>query len=528
MFNIKIGVDKPDVVEMEKEERNMMQRGIRIADCNSMLSYYTSIRDDIKLELQNKYNIENPNSPAQVIDFIEYMSRHIDLSSKNDIINICFDDKKQKWTSNDQALSKLALLGYEFAQDIRDYRRVKKYVESITSMQKLADQNMLVHPNVSRSITNRIYYSDPAIMSIPKDLLYNVITPYNNGDVLYSADIKNQEPSILINMTNANDLKEALTSPDGLYEFMFKKCFTPNTTANIIVDTLDENRVYTIPELRQNPLIAPALYLPKRPMTGGVYYKDKRVTGIENICVGSRKGVKPSLPAEVSIEVEDGTIYNVPVEWEDYGKKYTKSNDYSVEGTLNDLEVRVLPVEREEFKTAWLAISYGQSLMGLMGNCKVIDGKYVYNFITKSNGLKEYRSAITKKANNLDHCINTIFGTRLEAEYTTDSKKLSRQLLNLPIQGSGADILSLLIRHFNEYVTEKGLKDKMFIYFTRHDELVIEVNGDYVNKVGDEKVKEILSDILTHQIEDWTPFRVDIEQINKNVDKSKIDESYDF
>ena len=512
MYHIDRKKDKPDIGYMEATIDKLMQKGIRLADCKQLMLYYSGLRESLKSEIQNKYYIENPNSSKQITDFLEETSMKVDLTSKNDIINICYDEEKCKWTSKADALEKLADLGYEFARDLLDYRHAKKYAESIESIMSAADENGLIHPMVSLSKTNRIQYSKPGLLTIPKKLLWHVIAPYDSNNVLYSVDIKNQEPNILINMTGSKELKAALESDEGLYEYLFKQCFAPKATANILVDTLPENRVYSIEEIKRIGTISPANYSPIKPMVKDVYYNGERVIAIETICAGSEKGVHVELPSKVDIETEIGNIYSVDVEWETDEKKFKKSSDYTLEGKLIGLDVLVGKAERKEFKVAWNAISYGASMFGIKMMCKTIDGKQAYNYITKIAELKDYRSKIDKLAKNGQTNIGTIFGTPLNAGYADDWKKLKRILLDLPIQGSGADILSLLIKHFYDYTASNDLADKMDIYYTRHDELIIEVNGDWLNSVGKEHVESILKDMLEHQVDDWTPFKIEIMQ----------------
>lgn len=524
MYHINRKEVKPDVGYMEAIISDLMNKGIRLADCENLKNRYNEMADALKKDIQTKYGIENPNSSKQVIDFVSDMAAKADVALKNDIINVCYDSDKQKWTSDASAFGTLADLGYEFAQDILDYRHVKKYAETIDSVVKCKDKDNLIHPSVRLGKTNRVQYREPALLNIPKAILWNMILPYEESNSLYSVDIKNQEPNLLINMTGAKELRFALESEEGLYETMFKQCFKPCTQANVLIDTFPENRVYSITELKQLGTISPASYMPIRPMTKSVYYDGKKVVGIETVCLGSEKGLLPNLPDTVSVETEDGNIYNVKVTWESAEKKYKKSNDYTLTGELEGLEVRVSKAERKEFKTAWLALSYGASAFGIKKMCKVIDGNRVYNYITKINALKEYRSAVDKKAKALDCRINTIFGTPLYAGEYDDYKALKRVLLDLPIQGSGADILSLLIKRFYSYTKEHKLEDKMWLYYTRHDELIIEVNGEWLAEVGDEKVKEILKDMLEHQIDDWTPFKVEVEKVTSGILKIENDE----
>lgn len=522
MYHINRKVDKPDVGHMEFIVNKLMERGIKLADCTKLRNYYANLREELRAEFQTKYGVSNPNSAQQITWYLENLSRSINLSSKNDIINICYNDETGKWTSNADAMEKLADLGYEFAQDLLDYRHAKKYAESIESVMDAADENGLVHPTVTLGKTHRINYSKPGIMTIPKKLLWHMIEPFKQGNILYSVDIKNQEPNILINMTNAEELKFALESEDGLYETMFKRCFQPTATANILVDTLPENRVYTIPEIKKLGTISPAMYSAVRPATNNLYVNGKKIIGIETICAGSEKGVMIELPDTVDVELEDGSFAKLPVEWESAEKKCKRSNDYSLIGKLSGADVEISKAERKEFKQSWLALSYGASVFGIKQMCKTIDGTRVYNYITSIEAIKEYRKQIEKYAKQGNTGICTIFGTPMSAGVDTDDwKKLRRVLLDLPIQGSGADILSLLIKHFFEYTEEHGLADKMILYYTRHDELIIEVDGEWVNEVGDEHVCEVLKDMLEHQIDDWTPFKVEISQTH--ADKLGLD-----
>lgn len=511
MYYIKTSEVKPDIGKMEQRVDSLMRRGIRLADCKKIANDYANFRDGVKGYIQDNYGIENPNSPKQIVEYLQHLSSQVSINTRNDIVNICYDQNTGKWTSAGSAMSKLADLGYEFAQDLLDYRHAKKYADSVDGLLKAADENNLIHPTITIGKTNRINYKEPAIMNIPKKLLWHLIAPYKAGNVLYSIDIKNQEPLILISMTQAKKLEFALKSKQGLYETMFKQCFKPIVTANVLIDTFTENRVYTQEEIKKIGTISPAYYMPSKPIVEDTYYNDEKVLYIETVCVGSQKGLKPELPSKVRIETENNQ-YEVDVEWEVDEKKFKKSNDYTLAGELKGLEVRVTKVTLKEFKVAWLAISYGAGALSIKENSKFIDGSLAYRYITQIEELKNYRKMIDSKAKAMDPCINTIFGTHLYAGDVEDYKKLKRILLDLPIQGSAADILSLLIERFYDYTAEHNLSDKMSLYYTRHDELIVEVEKEWLDEVGDEQVTSILRDMLEHQINDWLPFQVEVSQ----------------
>lgn len=517
MYLIDTKKDKPDLGYSQYYIEKLMARGIKLGDCEKLRQHYTDLKDVLSREITYKYGIQNPNSSKQITDYLEYLSQRVELESRNDIINNCYDERAMKWTSKAEALEKLADLGYEFAQDLLDYRHAKKYAESIQSIMDAADSNGYVHPSISFGKTNRINYSRPGLMTIPKKLLWNIIAPTSDDYVLYSVDIKNQEPNILINMVNAEELKPALLSDEGLYETMFKQCFKPFALANVVIDTLPEDRVYTSTELA-NSIVSPAKYRSMKPMTRGLYYNDEKITGIETVCIGSSKGKKPELPSKVTVATDKGNMYSIDVEWEDYGDKYKKAADYEIKGYLIGCDIRIEKIERKEFKQSWLAITYGASSFGIKSICKNIDSSQVYNFITNINGIKEYRKNIDKLARNGINSIGTIFGTRLVADCDTDDyKRLKRVLLDLPIQGSGADILSLLIKHFVDETNNRGLSDSLELYYTRHDELILQVNKKWLYKVGDAVVEDTIRDIMEHQIinngEKWVPFKVEVVRV---------------
>lgn len=514
MYKIDTKIDKPDIDYMKDKVTQLMNRGIRLGNFEEIQNYYSNLRNSLYSDISNKYEIDNPNSPQQVASYIKSMSNRVQLDQKNDILEICYDNRSNKWTTSKDALEKLSDLGYQFASDLLDYRRAKKLAESIESLAKYKDNNNLVHPDVELGKTHRINYRNPGLLTIPKKLLWHLIVPYTNGNVLYSVDIKNQEPNILINMTGADDIKYALESPDGLYECLFKECFKPITHANILIDTLMEDRVYSIDELEAIGTVSPAKFMPIRPEVDETYYQNKKVIGIEIICAGSSKGKTVDLPNEIVIETEDGETHAVNVKWDatKIDKCKNRSSDYTVDGIIDGLDIRISKVARKEFKTAWNAISYGATIFGVNMQCKTIDGNKVYNYITKIDALKNYRSLVGEHAKKGNQIIKTLFGTPMYAGGEFDPKRLKRILLDLPIQGTGADILSLLIKHFYEYIEQNGLSDKLDICYTRHDELIIEVNGKWLSEVGNENVTNTLRDILEHQINDWTPFKVEIEQ----------------
>ena len=521
MYHINSREVKPDIGKMEYRVNELMKRGIKVNTHSDIVEYYRDMAERLRTDISDKYCIINVDSPKQIVEFIKGMSDRAGMTGRNDIIDICYDDKTGKWTTKAEALEKLADLGYDFARDIIDYRHAKKYADSIGSVIEAADANGYVHPDVSIGKTNRINYKNPAVMTIPKQLLWKVIIPEDSEHTLYSIDIKNQEPAILIGLTGADDLKDALRAKEGLYEYLFAQCFVPKATANVLIDTFMENRRYSTSEIEAIGTISPALYKPRKPEIEDTYYNGEKVIAIETVCVGSEKGKYPELPATVQFVTESGTNHTANVKWEEIDKKViNRSNDYEVRGVIEGLTIKISDVARKEFKQSWLAISYGASSFGIMQMCKTIDGKVVWNFITKHNKLKEYRDNVSKWAKAGNTSIRTLFGNIVDAGYDEDWRRLNRQLLDLPIQGTGADVLALLIEHFYDYCKEHGYNNgELELYYTRHDELIIEVSNEFMSRVN---IEEVLRDIFEHQINDWEPFKIEVINLD-NTDISNID-----
>lgn len=504
MYEISLAKDKPDIEYMFKRAKELMDIGIRINDIDKLYKEFEENQLKLGELIKERYGIKNPNSSQQIISYMKSLN-------SPEVYEVCFINGK--WTSNKDAMVELAYKGYEFASDLLDYRKVKKYVESIRAMKDSVDDRGFVHPKVSLGKTNRINYKDPALMNLPKELLWYIVSPRIEGNVLYSVDIKNQEPSILINLLGIEELKGALKSDKGLYEELFKKPFTQYTKLYIHVKEGVDKKILSMKELSKNEEIPPVYYTPIKTTVDSVYYNNERVKliGVCNTltCIGEM----PIIPDKVVIETESGNIYEVEVEWDEISKrKLNKEGITEVKGRLLGLDIACDGIKRKEFKQAWNAMAYGVSIYGIKRICKHIDGELIYKYFNSIPRFREYKKRCREFAKNGMQYINTAFRTRLYAN-EKDPNRLERVLMDLPIQGTGADILSLLIKHFDEEVEKRGLEGKLSLYYTRHDELIIEVDGKWLEEVGDSEVEGILRDILEHRIDNWEPFKVEIERI---------------
>lgn len=512
MYKIDSKVDKPDLDYMRSRLEKMMQDGITVGNVLGKYRYYKNKQEEIAEVILNSYGIENVNSPKQVTRYLQNLEDDI-------VYEVCYIDGK--WTSNKEAMGILSDMGYGFATSIMEFRKVKRYAEACKSLIDAMGDDKRVRPTVSFGKTNRVNYSSPALMNIPKELLWELIKPSEDGNILFTADIKNQEPSILINMLGVEDFKGALTDPRGLYETLFNKPFEVKAKLNVWVvppDT-DANGIWENSKLAEKQGIPPIYYSPYKLSTDVFFVKGKRILALEALNTVTDIGKEPIYPDKIIAHTEDGDCLTLPVKFEKIDNKHLgKHGVYEVAGIIDNVEVVCDSRTRNEFKIAWNAMTYGASAFGIKKMCKHIDGEAVYKYFSRIPEFKAYRQQCTKLANQGVQRINTFFGTPLHAN-ESNSKVLKRVLMDLPIQGTGSDILALLIKHFDTEVEKRDLKDKLWIYFTRHDELIIEASNELVGEIGIDAIINIIRDIVEHQIDDWVPFKVEIDLIDNHTNE---------
>lgn len=516
MYKIDSKVDKPDIKYLEDTVKMMMIRGVNVGDLDLLYARFIAEKDGLASEIKSNYGIANPNSSQQITKYLANIDNP-------EIYETCFIDGK--WTSNKDALGNLSLIGYQFAKDILDYRKAKKYAESIKSMQDAIGSDGRVHPTVTLSKTNRINYSSPALMNIPKPLLWHIISPNKPGNILVSADIKNQEPSILINLLGIESLKEALTSKNGLYEYIFSRAFVSTARLNLLVTPSYKEGPVTNEELASLGYVPPVYYTPDPPSVVSTYYNNEQVRVIDTTSVVVKPGTKREdivLPDKVLIETVNDNQYYLPVIWGGFNeKKLNIQGIIEVTGIIPDMEIRCDGIYRKEFKIAWNAMTYGAGSFGVEKMCKHIDGKRFYSYFSSIPEFKKYRNNCKQHAERGQQYINTFFGTTLNAGGETNAFKLQRVLMDLPIQGTAADILSMLLKNSNKVIEEK-YKGKLEVYYTRHDEMIFEVDKDWVDSIGIDNVLDIIKDMTEHQVDEWTPFKVEVKELKPG--KLYIDE----
>ena len=396
MLNISL-LEEPDLLELQTTVEKCCRLGIKIADTTELVANVRKEYDKYLKELRDVYGIMNPNSSQQVISVFKTLAER----ELPEIYDICYDEKTGKWSSSKENLEELKQLNVPIAFSLSRYRTLNNILSSISTLNSCKDKNCLVHPVVSYGRTGRINYSEPALMNINKKILWDVIAPRDDDSTLYSIDIKQQEPWILVNMLSIESLRHALDPKKGLYESIFKLWFGRECESKI---------------------------------------------------------------------------------------------------------------ERDEFKMAWNALTYGGTKKGLQDRCKHIDVDIMYNNFTTIPELKEYKKNCTSKGFGGRRTCNTIFGTELQCD-ARKGMPLARQHMDYPIQGSGVGILAFLNTNLYESAKAYGYEEFVQPYYFRHDECIVQISNALIDTVGENKIIEFLKDSFEHQIDDWVPFNVEISKV---------------
>lgn len=157
----------------------------------------------------------------------------------------------------------------------------------------------------------------------------------------------------------------------------------------------------------------------------------------------------------------------------------------------------VTPALRSRAKAVNFGIVYGISAFSLAQDIGVYPSEakaYMEAYLDKYHGVRDYMKSIVEKAKT-DGYVDTLFARR---RYLPELKSSNfnvrsfgeRVALNMPIQGTAADIIKIAMVNVHRRLAKEGLEAKLILQV--HDELIVECPDSEA-----ERVKEI----LTHEME---------------------------
>ncbi|MFH1175444.1 MAG: DNA polymerase, partial [bacterium] len=168
---------------------------------------------------------------------------------------------------------------------------------------------------------------------------------------------------------------------------------------------------------------------------------------------------------------------------------------------------------RRVAKTINFGILYGMSSYGLsirsditQHNAKEFIGRYFERFSGVAEYIKNAKEEAKKKG-----FVETIFGRkRYVKELQSRNWQLrasgERMAINMPIQGTSADIVKIAMRDVWSWLEKLGEKENIKILLQVHDELIFEIKDSLIEKSA-EKIKNIMQNAAVLKV----PLIVDIK-----------------
>ncbi|MBM3256271.1 MAG: DNA polymerase I [Candidatus Moranbacteria bacterium] len=178
---------------------------------------------------------------------------------------------------------------------------------------------------------------------------------------------------------------------------------------------------------------------------------------------------------------------------------------------------------RNAAKALNFGIIYGMSPFGFAAASKLSETEakvFIDSYFRQFPNIARYINSIKEFAREYGF-VETVFGRRRYVpEVNLDNHILrqagERMAINMPLQGTAADIMKLALVETQKFLEEKyadpqkhPLERDARILLSIHDEIILEVRNNLVEKIAGE-VKEIMENVA----KDFIPLKVDVETGN--------------
>ncbi len=168
------------------------------------------------------------------------------------------------------------------------------------------------------------------------------------------------------------------------------------------------------------------------------------------------------------------------------------SNDEDIH-TITAASLFALPVEevtkdqRRLAKTVVYAVLYGQSAFGLSqvtGMSNADAASFIRRYHETFPNVKVYVDGTLQQARTQGY-VNTLYGRKrfipdMHALSHSERQALEREAINMPIQGTNADLIKIAMLRLHAALREKRMKTRMILQV--HDELVFEVPVEEIDR----------------------------------------------
>ena len=167
--------------------------------------------------------------------------------------------------------------------------------------------------------------------------------------------------------------------------------------------------------------------------------------------------------------------------------------------------------ERSMAKMVNFGLAYGMSDFGLSSRANIPRAEaqeFINNYFASYSGISYYMMAIKERARDQGY-VTTLLGRRraipeLQARNAALRGAGERMAINMPIQGTAADIVKIAMIRVDERLRRDGFQARLLL--SVHDELLFEVANDEVDRLA-AMVREVMEGALPLDV----PLTVDIK-----------------
>jgi DNA polymerase-1 len=172
---------------------------------------------------------------------------------------------------------------------------------------------------------------------------------------------------------------------------------------------------------------------------------------------------------------------------------------------------KVTPEMRRVAKTVNFGVIYGMGEYGLeqaTGLSREEAASFINAYFEKYPGVKKYLESTKEEARQTGY-VQTILGRRraipeINAQNRQVREAAERMAINMPVQGTSADIIKVAMINLEREIDKRKLKSKMLLQV--HDELIFEVPSAELKEM-----KELVPELMTSAIELSVPLKAAVK-----------------
>ena len=176
--------------------------------------------------------------------------------------------------------------------------------------------------------------------------------------------------------------------------------------------------------------------------------------------------------------------------------------------------LQVTPDMRRVAKTVNFGVIYGMSDYGLEQATELSReeaARFITSYFEKYPGVKQYLESTKEQARQLGY-VQTLLGRRRSIPEINSSNRqvreaAERMAINMPVQGTSADIIKVAMINLEREMDRRQLKSKMMLQV--HDELIFEVPQEEL-----EEMRQLVPQAMSTALELSIPLKVDIKTGN--------------